>query len=249
MATASEFVAMAQGQIGVCESPANSNMTKYGKWYGLDGQPWCDMFISWCAEQAGALDIVGKYAWTPSHAQFFKDAGRWLDRADKPQPGDIAFFANASGICHVGIVESRNGSTSVTTIEGNTSAGDNANGGQVQRRNRTYGTVGSNWYIAGFGRPDWDGEGDRANGASDSASNAESEVEEVHDFGLVKAGQTGNHVKVCQAALNVRNGAGLDVDGIYGSRTCAAIRVWQRTHGLEADGECGVLTWGSLLRA
>ena len=30
---------IACGQLGVTESPAGSNRTKYGKWMGLDGQP------------------------------------------------------------------------------------------------------------------------------------------------------------------------------------------------------------------
>ena len=29
------------------------NFTKFGAWYGLNGQPWCDMFLSWCADHVG----------------------------------------------------------------------------------------------------------------------------------------------------------------------------------------------------
>ena len=39
MATANELLAIARKQLGVTESPAGSNRTKYGKWMGLDGQP------------------------------------------------------------------------------------------------------------------------------------------------------------------------------------------------------------------
>lgn len=155
MATAYEFVAKAASQIGVKESPANSNNTKYGQWYGMNYEPWCDMFVSWCANEIGALDIVGKFAYCPYHVDYFKKKGWWLDREAQPQPGDVIFFANKGVACHVGIVESRNGSTSVTTIEGNTSTSSNDNGGAVMRRNRTYGQVGSSWYILGFGRPQW----------------------------------------------------------------------------------------------
>lgn len=80
MATASDFVKVAASQIGTKEQPANSNLTKYGKWYGLDGNPWCDMFVSWCADQVGALGIVGKFAYCPSHVNYAKKLGRWLDR-------------------------------------------------------------------------------------------------------------------------------------------------------------------------
>ncbi len=35
-----------------------NNMTPYGKWYGLNGEPWCAMFVSWSAYQAGILKTV-----------------------------------------------------------------------------------------------------------------------------------------------------------------------------------------------
>lgn len=156
MPTAQQLISVATGQLGYKEQPAGSNMTKYGEWYGMNGQPWCAIFISWCAAQIGATDLLGgKFAYTPSWANWFKSVGQWLDREEKPQPGDLVFFHNSTRICHVGIVTKRNGTSSVSTIEGNTSAGSNANGGQVQARVRGYGRVGSSWYIAGFGRPKW----------------------------------------------------------------------------------------------
>lgn len=158
MPTAQQLISVATGQLGYKEQPAGSNRTKYGEWYGMNGQPWCAIFISWCAAQIGATDLLGgKFAYTPSWANWFKSHGQWLDREEKPQPGDLVFFHNSSRICHVGIVTRRNGTVSVSTIEGNTSAGSNANGGQVQARTRGYGRVGSPWYIAGFGRPKWNG--------------------------------------------------------------------------------------------
>lgn len=155
MGAAVDFVNIAASQIGVKESPANSNNVKYGIWYGMNYEPWCDMFVSWCGNSINALDVVGKFAYCPYHVSYFKNLGRWLDREAQPQPGDVIFFANKGLACHVGIVERRNDASSVTTIEGNTSISSNDNGGAVMRRTRTYGTVGSSWYILGFGRPDW----------------------------------------------------------------------------------------------
>lgn len=54
----------------------NQNFTKYGEWYGLNGQPWCDMFVSWCAEQAGEGAAVGKFAYVPAHVAFFQKRGQ-----------------------------------------------------------------------------------------------------------------------------------------------------------------------------
>ena len=52
MATAKQLLDIARGELGYKETPANSNRTKYGAWYGLDGQPWCVMFIEWVFSRA-----------------------------------------------------------------------------------------------------------------------------------------------------------------------------------------------------
>lgn len=210
MPTANQFIAKAASQIGVTEYPPNSNKVKYAEWYGMNGQPWCDMFVSWCADQIGALDIVGKYAYTPSHAQFFKNKGQWLDRSEKPQPGDLVFFSNSERICHVGIVETRNGSTSITTIEGNTSAGNNANGGAVMRRNRTYGSVGSNWWIVGFGRPSWDG-----------TTSSSTSTPSTPTISKPTTATPTNWIARLQTECNIQGFSNQKVDGIAGSNTLA----------------------------
>lgn len=39
------------------------NITPYGIWYGDNGIPWCAIFVSWCANQAGILGkIVSRYS-------------------------------------------------------------------------------------------------------------------------------------------------------------------------------------------
>jgi hypothetical protein len=148
------ILSVAQSQIGVKENPANSNRVKYSAWYGLTG-PWCDMFVSWCANQAGVANVIGKYAYCPYHVACFKKKGWWHGPEYKPQAGDIVFFASRGVACHVGIVEKRNGTQSVTTIEGNTSVSSNDNGGAVMRRVRTYGNPNGSWGILGFAHPDY----------------------------------------------------------------------------------------------
>ncbi|MDA2067963.1 LysM peptidoglycan-binding domain-containing protein, partial [Bacillus cereus] len=145
----SELGAVIAAEIGSTETPADSNKTKYGKWYGQDGQPWCDMFQAWCANQVGATDICGKFAYTPYHASFFKNKGAWHTT---PKKGDYAFFHNGKRICHIGWVEKVIDSNTVQTIEGNTGSGSNADGGQVQRRKRSISGT-PKWKIVGFGRP------------------------------------------------------------------------------------------------
>ena len=53
MATARDVLNIARNDLGYKESPAGSNRTKYGEWYGLNGQPWCMMAIQFWLNQAG----------------------------------------------------------------------------------------------------------------------------------------------------------------------------------------------------
>lgn len=242
MASAAELLAKAVSQIGYKESPSGSNNVKYWDWYGsLQGNPWCDCFVSWCADQIGAGNIIGKYAYCPSHVNYFKQKGWWLDREEKPQPGDIIFFSNGSRACHVGIVEKRNGTKSVTTIEGNTSVTSNDNGGAVMRRTRTYGAVGSSWYIMGFARPNYSGASGTVTSGSSSSSkpsssstSGKSAIKEVqkwcnnnYNYSQTVDGINGKNTKkglirALQTELNKQFGKGLAVDGIWGPKTAAA---------------------------
>ena len=52
-------------------------------------------------------------------------------------------------------------------------------------------------------------------------------------------------VKDLQTALN-KNGAKLTVDGIFGPLTEAAVKVFQKSHLIPADGIVGSLTWSNL---
>jgi Putative peptidoglycan-binding domain-containing protein len=53
-------------------------------------------------------------------------------------------------------------------------------------------------------------------------------------------------VRSLQYLLNAR-GAHLVVDGFFGPRTDAAVRSYQRTHGLVVDGIVGARTWSALI--
>ena len=53
MARVSDVLNIARGELGYTESPQGSNRTKYGRWFGRDGNPWCMMFVQWDFAQAG----------------------------------------------------------------------------------------------------------------------------------------------------------------------------------------------------
>lgn len=64
-------------------------------------------------------------------------------------------------------------------------------------------------------------------------------------YSLVSYGSTGDDVKDLQNILN-QKGYKLDVDGIFGKKTQAAVKDYQGKNGLQVDGIAGEKTWGSL---
>lgn len=144
MTTADDVLAVAISQLGYREG-ANNN-TKYGAWYGLNNQPWCDMFVSWCFDQAGGADIGGHFAYCPSHVNWFKNRGQWFTT---PQRGDVIFYDwNLDGVAdHVGLVENVLDGLYPGAIEGNSSDGNTSEGVAVARHSRA-----TKW-ILGYGRP------------------------------------------------------------------------------------------------
>jgi cell wall-associated NlpC family hydrolase len=63
---------------------------------------------------------------------------------------------------------------------------------------------------------------------------------------ILRNGSKGEYVTVLQNLLN-QNGASLKVDGIFGDKTDAAVRKYQKGNQLKVDGIVGKLTWGELL--
>jgi len=143
----------ALAELGYRESPPGSNRTKYGKWYGLDGQPWCMMFVQWVFHQAGGADLLpARTASCGALMRSAKAAGKWVERDFCP--GDVVIFdfgGKKTRTDHVGIVIERRGD-SLYTIEGNTGDGDDSNGGQVLTRLRSLNVV------RGALRPDYEEE-------------------------------------------------------------------------------------------
>lgn len=140
-------VDIARQEIGFQEGANND--TKFGKWYGLNNNAWCAMFVSWCFVQAG----LGSQVAASTKKGFAScDAGlKWFAKKNKlvpigqAQAGDIAFFQfdKDAEPDHVGIVVKNNGKY-LWCIEGNTSAdkkGSQANGDGVYQKKRAYSLV------------------------------------------------------------------------------------------------------------
>lgn len=135
-----EILRIAEKEIGQTENPANSNKTKYGKWFGYDGVAWCGIFVSWCYAQAGfQLPKIGfskGYAGCQTAVAYFKKMNQITKT---PDPGDIVFFDwNLDGrYDHTGIFVRWLTKDTFETIEGNTAIGNDSNGGLVMIRNRS----------------------------------------------------------------------------------------------------------------
>lgn len=135
MATVNRLIELARGELGTRESPAGSNRVKYAGWYGMNGQPWCVMFVMWVCAQAGAA-LPTRTASCTTLMRAAKAAGMWVHSGYRP--GDVVIYDwGGDGVPdHCGIVESVN-NAQITAIEGNTAVGNDSNGGEVMRRIRS----------------------------------------------------------------------------------------------------------------
>ena len=62
-------------------------------------------------------------------------------------------------------------------------------------------------------------------------------------YSQISSGSRGEGVKTMQKMLNTVMDAGIDVDGICGPKSVAAIKNFQAAYGLSVDGICGPKTW------
>ena len=139
----------AQGEIGVKEHPANSNdgprVREYQAVTGAYRAPWCASFCSWAYKQAKRPLAGFNTAYVPSYVQAARnsDHGLRITSAQNARPGDLVCFDwGGDGVSdHIGILETRVTNGGFRSVEGNTSFGNNSNGGEVMRRDRNLSQV------------------------------------------------------------------------------------------------------------
>jgi len=257
------IIEVAKKEIGTIEGPKD-NETKYGKWTGVNFQPWCQSFVSWCAFTSG-LDAkkYPKSASTVAAADWFKKNDRWSDsRNDDPTPGDWIYFDfpedGVNRISHVGICIKNNGDGTIQVIEGNTSGtakGDQRNGGMCVEKTRAY--VKNNKAklvnaVVGWGRPVYAGEENlpllSKVGSSDAPVKTSTPVSSTtttpaikKEFKQFKEGAKGSSVKKIQEAL------GLKADGVFGPGTSKAVKDFQSKSKLPATGVVDLKTYKAIL--
>ena len=250
-----------------------ANFTKYARdldaiagFYNgkKNGYSWCDVFVDWCFMRAFGSAEAKRLLCQPNKSlgagckysmKYYDNQGKVKDT---PAVGDQIFFTDKDGeVCHTGIVYDVD-KTYVYTIEGNTSSASGvvANGGSVAKKKykRNYNR------IAGYGRPAYDvskpykptvlewQKAAVADGFSFPKFGADgkwgSECKSVAKNAVVKkrlVHKYKNLTKIVQKFL------GVEVDGKCGSETDQAIKAFQKSEGLEADGAVGLKTWSKIL--
>lgn len=153
--TGADVISVAAREIGYHEKAGKIN--KYGEWYRLNGVAWCMEFVQWCYAQAGEP--------LPHKTASCGDLLSWYRREDPsciskvPVEGCIVIFDFSKtkySTDHTGIFVKSEGST-ITTIDGNTSSGNDANGGWVQQRTRNLSYANPTYIIPkGLVLVDWD---------------------------------------------------------------------------------------------
>ena len=141
MTTGKDVLDTALSQLGIRESPAYSNRVKFNTWYygrevSGSAYPWCMAFVQWCYDHTGAA-LPFKTASCGALLRWYREHQPECI-VKKPRPGDIVIFDFPGGAetDHTGVFVSR-GRGTVTTIDGNTGATNDANGGAVMRRTRS----------------------------------------------------------------------------------------------------------------
>lgn len=125
---------------------------KYWRWWGFTSrQPWCAIFMSWCADQCGFLSsgACPKFAAVGDGITWFKSKDEWKERGYTPTPGDYVFYDwDHDGLPdHVECVVAAQGAT-FTSIGGNTGESPGIIG---QHQNRSINSPD----VYGFGTPNY----------------------------------------------------------------------------------------------
>lgn len=142
--TGRDVALLAATQVGISETPPNSNNVRYNTWYygrevSGSAYPWCMVFVQWVFAQLGVA-LPQRTASCGALMRAAQMSGQWVT-ADY-RTGDVVIYDFPGGAAtdHCGIVESVTDS-GVVAIEGNTGSGSDADGGQVQRRSRAFSVI------------------------------------------------------------------------------------------------------------
>lgn len=235
-----KVINVANGYVGVTESPANSNKVIFNlDYYGSNkSAAWCCAFVWDVFRLAGVSSLFyggKKTASCTTLMNHDKKLGWLHSDITKVRPGDRVYFQtkpNSTKAQHIGIVVDVDvANKTIRSIEGNTSAtesGSQDNGGMVALKTRSF--KGTKLWIYKFASVHY----------TDEEYNPYPEPTST-----VKKGSKGDDAKWVQYQLNKANYI-CDIDGSFGGKTEKLVIQFQKDHGLEPDGKCGKLTRAAL---
>ena len=228
--TADALIAVAAKEVGYNRYDDPEQGTKYGRWYakltsspyfGTTGVPYCAMFVSWCLYQLGiACTGCPTAACTSGLLRAARSAGKLLKCSDLKK-GDLILFNWTSAGYYAAEADHvgivvANHGTYLDTIEGNVS-------GCVKHCTRYPSNV-----VGGI-RPSFEAE------------------KQLKSLPLLKKGDRGDAVIVLQLLLQLRGVVKFGkIDGIFGDKTEAAVKEFQKLVGIYPDGMVGAKTWPAL---
>jgi hypothetical protein len=143
-----KVIELCEASVGYTEGANND--TTFGRWYGLNNQPWCAMSASKIYYDAGMItSVAGKPRGYASCDEWLKylTKNNQLVPLGQAQRGDIVFFQFDEDAMpdHVGIVKFHNKALKyIQVYEGNTSSGktgSQSNGDGFYLKKRDYKTI------------------------------------------------------------------------------------------------------------
>lgn len=207
----------------------SNNWTYPGYLCGCNSQPWCAATVSTAIYEACGNDktsakkvMHGVWPYLACNQMWDAASAQYRGRRGSwsPKAGDVIIFSSDGKTReHTGMVISVSGSQ-VTTIEGNSS----------NRCKRNTYSLSDSW-IYGYVRPLYS---DAGSGVTKS---------------YLSKGDKGDSVKELQNNLNQLGYDCGTADGDFGSKTDAAVRKFQKDHGLTVDGEAGTKTLTAIKEA
>lgn len=229
MTNREKILETARLELGTAESPPNSNKSKYGAWYSsvLNGQKWCAMFVSWVYDHAGFPLGNIQHPRGIHHCQsaynYYKGKGLVVK---SPKPGDIVLFdwSGDGHADHIGIFKGWLDASMITfeSYEGNTSIGNDSDGGRVMLRRR------SKSQVKAFVNT----------GLLDAA------IPAVQVEGVKLNDRGSDAVKVQKYLYTL--GYDIVIDGFFGQKSVTAVKDFQKKFDMTETGVVDEITMGAL---
>lgn len=119
-------VRLAEASLGKYPETNGNNTNAITSWFGMNGAPWCAMFISWLFNRANASAALGGASRTAWTGDYYTSG---MKRTSSPMPGDVAVY----GTDHVNLIASPGGGRRIGGNQSNNVTDAPYSGGAIFR--------------------------------------------------------------------------------------------------------------------